>query len=60
MIYQGKYENLAKYLEGLDQERVNMTFEEIEDILGEPLPEKTGPGGLTRLPTTMLSTAGSM
>ncbi|HDD61450.1 MAG TPA: hypothetical protein ENF22_02835 [Chloroflexi bacterium] len=39
MIYQGKYENLAKYLEGLDQERVNMTFEEIEDILGEPLPE---------------------
>ena len=39
MIYQGKYENLAKYLEGLEVERINMTFKEIEAILGEALPE---------------------
>ena len=39
MIYQGKYENLAKYLEGLEVERINMTFKEIEAILGEALPD---------------------
>ena len=39
MIYQGKYENLADYLRELDEEKINLTFKEIETILGEPLPD---------------------
>ena len=39
MISQSKYDKLAQYLKGLDVERVNMTFDEIESILGGPLPQ---------------------
>ncbi len=39
MIYQGKYENLADYLRELNEEKINLTFSEIETILGEPLPD---------------------
>ena len=38
MILQSKYEKLAQHLNGLDVEMVNLTFDEIEKILGEPLP----------------------
>ena len=39
MIYSSKYEKLAEYLKGLDEEKINLTFSEIESILGEPLPD---------------------
>ena len=38
MILQSKYEKLADYLKELDVDKVNLTFDEIEKILGEPLP----------------------
>jgi len=38
MILQSKYEKLAEYLKELDVDKVNLTFDEIEGILGEPLP----------------------
>ena len=39
MIQKSKYEKLARYLEKRDEEKLNLTFKEIETILGEPLPE---------------------
>jgi hypothetical protein len=39
MIAQSKYEKLAEYLARLDEDKVNLTFADIEDILGEPLPD---------------------
>ena len=39
MIYQSKYEKLAEYLKKLEDEKINLTFKEIETILEEPLPE---------------------
>jgi len=38
MILQSKYEKLAQYLNGLDADKVTMTFDEIEGVLGESLP----------------------
>jgi len=38
ILQQSKYEKLAEYLKELDVEKINLTFDEIEDILGEPLP----------------------
>ena len=38
MILSSKYEKLAEYLKELDVDKVNLTFDEIENILGEPLP----------------------
>ena len=39
MILSSKYEKLANYLGELDEEKINLTFSEIETILGEPLPK---------------------
>lgn len=42
MILQSKYEKLARYLEQIDADKINMTFDEIEAILGELLPGAAG------------------
>ena len=38
MILSSKYEKLAEYLKELDVDKINLSFDEIEKILGEPLP----------------------
>ena len=37
--YSGKYTPIGDYLEDVDEETVELSFEKIEEILGEPLPD---------------------